>query len=143
MTEFAGTGSEVDPFIRFWSDIMAGMSGSSPSRGSMQEDMLRQMRQTFFDTWAKQCEDFMRSEAFLAMMKQSLDNALTFRERTSEFLQKTLNDAQMPSREDTESILTTVRALQEQVLDRLEALTRRVEALETSTGRLSTEGKPA
>jgi len=140
MTGFAGPGSETDPFTKFWSDVMAGMSGAAP-QGSAQEDMLRQMRRTFFDAWAKQCEEFMRSEAFLAMMKQSMEAALAFREKTNEFLNKTLNDAQMPSREDTDSILIAVRSMQEQVLDRLDGLSQRVDALEASNGRSPAKGK--
>ncbi len=140
MMGFAGPGSETDPFTKFWSDIMAGMGGAAP-QGQAQEDMLRQMRRTFFDAWAKQCEEFMRSDAFLAMMKQSMETALAFREKTNAFLNKTLNDAQMPSREDTDSILIAVRSLQEQVLDRLDGLSQRVEALEARNGRPPAKGK--
>ena len=140
MTGFAGPGSETDPFAKFWSDMMAGMGGAAP-QAPAQEDMLRQMRRTFFDAWAHQCEEFMRSDAFLAMMKQSMETALAFREKTNEFLNKTLNDAQMPSREDTDSILIAVRSLQEQVLDRLDGLSQRVEALEAPNGRAEAKGK--
>ena len=141
MTGFAGTGSETDPFTRFWSDIMAGMSGGVGAPGSTQDDMMRQMRRVFFDAWAQQCEEFMRSDAFLAMMKQSMESALAFREKTNEYLNKALNDAHMPSREDTDSILIAVRTLQEQVLDRLDGLSKRVEALEARNGRPSAKGK--
>ncbi len=140
MTGFAGPGSETDPFTKFWSDMMAGMGGAAP-QAPAQEDMLRQMRRTFFDAWAQQCEEFMRSDAFLAMMKQSMETALAFREKTNEFLNKTLNDAQMPSREDTDSIQIAIRTLQEQVLDRLDGLSQRVEALEARNGRPSAKGK--
>lgn len=140
MMGFSGPESETDPFTKFWSDIMAGMGGAAP-QGSAQEDMLLQMRRTFFDAWAHQCEEFMRSDAFLAMMKQSMETALAFREKTNEFLNKTLNDAQMPSREDTDSIQIAIRTLQEQVLDRLDALSQRVEALEARNGRPPAKGK--
>lgn len=134
MAAFPGVGNEADPIMKFWSDVMASMGGSA-SRGPSADDVMRQMRQAFFEAWGRQCEDFMKSEAFLEMMKTSMDHALTFREKTNEFLNKALNDTQMPSREDTDSILVAVRTLQEEVLHRLEDLSKRVTVLEERVGR--------
>jgi len=138
MSGFAGVGNDKDPFTRFWSDVMASM-GAQAQRGPAADEVMRQMRQAFFEAWGRQCEDFMKSEAFLEMMKQSMDQALTFREKTNEFLNKALNESQMPSREDTDSILMAVRTLQEEVLQRLDDLSRRVTALESRAGRAATK----
>jgi hypothetical protein len=88
------------------------------------------MRQSFFDAWARSCDDFMRSDQFLEMMKRSMDGALAFRKQMNEFLTRALGEGQMPSRQDTDAIMDVLRSFQERVLDQLESLSQRVEALE-------------
>ena len=134
-----------DPFMRFWSDMMSNMAGAgvtAPAPGPMPEEAMRQMRQVFFDAWSRSCEEFMRSEVFLTMMKDSMDGALAFRKQLNEFLGKALNEGQMPSRTDMESITLAVRRMEERVLDRVEDLSRRVGELE---GRFESndDAKPA
>lgn len=123
----------ADPFMRFWSDMMSNMAGAgatAPVAGSMPEESMRQMRQVFFDAWSRSCEEFMRSEAFLTTMKNSMDGALAFRQQLNEFLTKSLNEGQMPSRTDIESIMLAVRRMEERVLDRVEDLSCRIGELE-------------
>ena len=72
----------------------------------------------------------MRSEAFLSMMKDSMDGALAFRKQMNDFLNKALNEGQMPTRTDMETIKFAVRRMEDRVLDRVEDLSRRVAALE-------------
>jgi len=143
MTGFAGPGQEADPISKFWSDMMTSMGAASMPKPPTQEELLKQMRRAFFDAWAAKCDEFMRSEAFLAMMKQSMESSLAFREKTNAFLKRSLGDAQMPSRDDTDSILIALRSLQEKMLDKLDVLTERVAALESSSGKASstTKGK--
>ncbi len=144
MTGFAGPGNETDPMTKFWSDMMSTMSAMGTAtmpKPPTQEDMLKQMRRAFFDAWAVKCEEFMQSDAFLAMMKQSMESSLAFREKTNEFLKKTLADAHMPSRDDTDSILVALSSLQERMLDKLDGLSERVAALESSSGKTSAKGK--
>ena len=127
------TAGMADPFMRFWSDMMSKMAPPGvavPSMGPSQEEIARQMRQAFFDAWAGHCEEFMRSEQFLGMMKESMDHTLAFREQMNKFFVKTLRDYQMPSQDDTDSILLAVRRLEDRVLKRVDELSQRVEAME-------------
>lgn len=141
MTGFTGSGHDADPITKFWSDVMASMGAGTMPKPPSQEDILKQMRRAFFDAWAAKCEDFMQSDAFLGMMKQSMESTLAFREKTNEFLKSSLGSAQMPSRDDTDSILITLRSLQEKMLDKLDGLSDRVARLETSLERAPTKGK--
>jgi outer membrane PBP1 activator LpoA protein len=140
--------SMADPFVRFWSDIMSQMTqggARAASFGPPQDEVARQVRQAFFDAWAKHCEEIMRSEQFLEAMKKSMDNALAFREQINKFLVKTLRDYQMPSQDDTDSILLAVRRLEERVLKRVDEMSQRVEAIEEQLGdrAAATSGKTA
>lgn len=91
------------------------------------------MRRAFLDAWAKSCDEFMRSDHFLEMMKRSMDSSLAFREQMNQFLGQTLQSGPIPSREDTDAILLAVRTLEENIVDRLDALAQRVDQLEGGT----------
>ena len=134
MKEFANASSEAtEAFTKFWSDAMAGMNPQVASMfGVPSDEVTRQMRQAFFDAWERHCEEFMKSEAFLETMKNSMDHAIAFREQMNQFFTKTLNTYQMPSQEDTDSILLAVRRLEDRVLKRVDELSRRVEAIEAA-----------
>lgn len=128
-------GQAADAFTKFWTDAMGRMASSAGSMfGASQEEMGRQMRQAFFESWERHCEEFMKSQSFLDSMKKSLDQAVAFREQMNQFLTKSLNVYQMPSQEDTDSILLAVRRLEDRVLKRVDDLSRRVEAMETRAG---------
>ncbi len=139
-------GASADPFTKFWTEVMtkmsaAGARAASPFAASS-EDAGKQMRQAFFDAWAKYCEDFMRSEVFLEAMKKSMEGAIQFKQQVNDFLRKVMGDSPLPSRDDTESIILAVRRLEERVLDRLEELSQRVEALEEHAGAKPVTPKP-
>jgi hypothetical protein len=128
-------GQSADPFSKMWFDMMSKLAtgGFSPSSSSCSpmDEAAKQMRQAFFDAWQQQCEEFMRSEPFLAMMKRGMDNALAFREQLNEFLTKALHHGQMPARSDTDAVLLVLRSLEERLLERIDQLTERVERLES------------
>lgn len=137
-----GGGGGSDPFTKFWSEMTNKMGSSGfgmPFDGS-NEAAMKAMRQAFFDSWSHHCEEFMRSPMFLDAMKQSMDSALTFREQVNSFLNKALQESQVPTRRDTDSILQVLRGLEERVLDQLQSLSKRVDAMETRTGKQPVAG---
>ena len=73
----------------------------------------------------------MRSEAFLSGMKQSMDASLTFKEQLNSFVSKAFEGSPMSTKTDTDSILETLRGIEERVLSRLDDLYQRVGALES------------
>ena len=73
MNNHAGSpGQAADVFTKFWTDAMSrvGAAGGTTFAASG-EEVSKQMRQAFFDAWERQCEEYMKSEAFLKTMKQS------------------------------------------------------------------------
>ena len=145
MTHDGSIPPTTDPFSQFWGDMMSRMSpGASPQASAFQpsanlrDEAAKQMRRAFLDAWAQHCEEFMRSDAFLAAMKQSMDGALEFRRQMNEFLTKALGESQMPARSDTDAILQAVRSFEGKVLDQLAALQARVGKLEAGAQRPAT-----
>lgn len=135
----------ADAFTKLWTDMMSrmtsaaasampGMGASAVPPPAPSDEFLKQMRQSFFDAWARSCDEFMRSDQFLDMMKRSMDSALAFRKQMNEFLTRALSDGQMPSRQDTDALMDVLRSFQERVLDQLQSLSQRVEALERRAG---------
>jgi len=142
----------ADPFTKFWTDMaqkmapgamgnmgMPGAMGAQvgaafPGAEAAQEATVKAMRKAFFDAWAQQCDEFMRSDAFLEGMKQSMDSALAFREQVNKFMGQAMKDSPLPTREDTDSILQGLRGFEERVLDQIEALAERVGRLEAKAG---------
>jgi hypothetical protein len=128
-------GPTGDPFSRFWADLISKMSSAGfAAPEPKQDDTFKAMRQAFFDAWAKHCDEFLHSQAFLDLMKKSLDSALAFKQELNEFLTKALHEQQIPARSDTDSILLVLRSFEDRVLDRLARLSDRVEKLEGATG---------
>ncbi len=135
MNGFDGFNGGQDPFSKFWSEFMAASplgSMAAPSAAA-RDEMLRQMRRAFFESWAKACDEFLGSAQFLDMMKKSMDNALAFKQQVNEFMTRAVHEAQVPARTDTDSILLVLRSLEERVLGRLDALGERVAELEDRT----------
>ena len=134
-------GATSDPFSRFWLDLMSKMSGTpfAPTGAPMQDDTMKRMRQAFFDAWAKHCDEFLRSDAFLDVLKKSMDSALAFKQELNEFLTKALHEQQMPARSDTDSIMLVLRSMEDRVLERIDRLSRRVDSVESSVSGAPTD----
>ena len=90
------------------------------------QDNLRRFKAGIFQALARTWEEYMRSPQFLEAMKQTMDNAIAFRQQTNDFMAKVRNELQAPSREDTDAALLAIRHLETRLLDRLEELERAV-----------------
>ncbi len=133
----------ADPFTKFWTEFWGKLSESGGAPASPSADVMNQMRRVFFDAMARQADEFMRSEAFLAAMKQAMDSSLAWQQSLNQFLSKGLQTAQMPSRVDADHMAVLVRGMEERVLARLEELSQRVGRLEQAESGGPAAGKPA
>src|SRR5262249_16393835 len=80
------------------------------------------IRAGIFQALASSWEEFMRSPQFLESMKQWMENAITFRKMTTDFMARVRNEMQAPSREDIDTIMLNIRHLEKRLLDRLDEL---------------------
>jgi len=147
MNGFTGQGVDNgtgDPFSRFWMDLMSKMgTGFAPTAAPTPDDTAKRMRQAFFDAWAKHCDEYMHSPAFLEMMKKSLDGALAFKQELNQVLTKALHESQIPARSDTDSILLVLHSFEDRVLDRLEKIAERVNKLEDAVNPDAADDSPS
>ncbi len=130
----------TDPFQQFWGDFFSrvGMSPSAPPQApSPSKEAAQQMQRMFFDAMAKYCDDFMRSEQFLKMMKETMDRSLAFKQQVDQFLSQLQRGMQSPAKADMDDLGGLLRSIEERVLGRLSALEDKVAAVEETrrTGR--------
>ena len=88
--------------------------------------VLQQIRAGILQALAESWEQFMRSDQFLEGMRQWMDNAVSFRSLTNEFLGRLRNEGQAPSRSDIDTVLLAVRHMEKRLLDRLEEISTQV-----------------
>jgi hypothetical protein len=126
----------MDAFTRMWSEFAtkAMSAGMAATPGSTPPEAARQMRAAMLKAMSEQCEQFMRSPAFLEMMKQSLDAAVTLRTQVNAFLNRAHHEMQGVARDDVDSLMLTIRHFESRVLDRLEAMEQRLDDLAALTG---------
>jgi transposase len=128
-----------DAFTRMWSDFSSQMmkAGAAFTPDHTPPEAARDMRAAMFRAWSDYCEQFMRSEEFLKMMKQSLSASIEARKQLNEFMGRAHHEFQGVSRQDVDQMMLSMRHMERRVVDalerlddRLEALDQRIEALE-------------
>jgi hypothetical protein len=125
------TSEEWMAFQKIWVDSFAKLAQSAftITPDSPPPEMLRQIRNGIFQALAQAWDEFLRSPQFLEGMKQWMENAITFRQMTNEFLTKSRHEAQGAAREDIDSVLLAVRHMETRLLDRVEDLAKEVSTM--------------
>lgn len=146
---FEKTAEQAAAFQKIWADSMSKIMQTTFGSGQVSPppEVLKQIRSGVLQALAQSWDEFMRSPQFLESMKQWMDSAISFRKLTNDFMGKVRNEMQAPSREDMDTIMLTVRHMEKRLLDRVEALSEQVAALNarlnTSAGNGSRTARPA
>ena len=103
-------------------------------------EVLRQFQNAFLQSLTNYCEQYMRSQEFLDVMKRSMDNALTFRQQVNEFLDNAASAGFKPPSgmmPDQAVIVDAVRETERKLRDHIDVLSTRLDSIETQLN-----GKP-
>jgi hypothetical protein len=114
----------------FWSDVVGRMMAAGLTPPAPSPDAAAQVRRVLFDTMAEHADRFMRSEAFLSAMKQSMEQSLAWQQMMNQYLQKGLSGMQMPTRADADHIVLLIRGMEERLSARIDDLQQRLHRLE-------------
>jgi hypothetical protein len=119
---------EAANFQKIWMETMSKtmQAAFTFTPGAPAPEVLRQIRSGIFQALADSWEKFMRSPEFLESMKQWMEQAVTFRKTTNDFLGKVRHEAQAPSCDDVDTIMLAVRHMEKRLLDRIEQLSAQV-----------------
>ena len=88
----------------------------------MPPEAVRQMRSVMLEAMSSYCEQFMRSKEFLEMTKQSLSNAIAFRQQMNEMMAQIQHDWHGAGRDDIDQVLASFSNAQDRLSDQLEGI---------------------
>lgn len=136
------TQTATDPLTQFWADLLSRMGMAQPGTGgasapaqpaaptAVPPDVIRQMQRAFFDALAKYFDEYMRSEQFLQLLKESMDRSLQFKQQVDQFLAQLHRGVQSPAKADVDDLAGLLKSIEERLLARLERLEEQVAAVE-------------
>lgn len=129
-----GAADSAAAFANIWGESIGKLLQTAFAFGpeAAPPEVVREIRAGIFKALAKSWEEFMRSPQFLEGMKQWMDNAITFRKLTNDFMANVRNEMQATSRDDVDTIMLAVRHMEKRLLDRIEELAARVDGPPTS-----------
>src|SRR4051794_23934000 len=121
-------------FQRIWMDTFTKMTqtGFSFSPESAPPEFMRQMRSGIFGAMAQSWDEFMRSPQFMESMKMMMDNAITFRKMSNDFLTQAHHSFQGTAQADIDNLMLAIRHMENRILDRVEDLSVRLDKMEKS-----------
>lgn len=125
------TAEQMAAFQRIWAESLSKtmQAAFTVSPNSPPPEMLRQMRNGILAALADSWEEFMRSPQFLEGMKQWMEQAVTFRKMSNDFMARVRNEAQSPSREDIDTVMLTVRHMETRLLTQMQEISEQVSQL--------------
>jgi hypothetical protein len=108
---------------------MAANGDASPTQTA------REARTAVFEAMGRYTDQFMRSPQFLEYTRSSLDGSMQIREQLNDFLTRMRHELQGVAKQDVESVLAGVHQMERRVIERLDALDRKIEELAQRVGR--------
>jgi len=151
MSNGAAGPNPAEFFTKAWTDMMSRMGasmGGQPAAAPPQawpDEMTKQMQRTFFEAMAKYCDEYLRSPAFLGMMKQMMDQSIAFKQQVDRFITDAYRGGQATTQADLQDVASLLRGIEDRMMNRIDALERRMDDAEDHTladGKGRT-GKPA
>jgi hypothetical protein len=138
------TAAQTAAFQKIWLESVSKMTQTLFTFGpeSIPPEIARQLRSGIFQALAKSWDEFLRSPQFLEGMKQWMDNAVTFRKMSNDFMATVRNEMQATSKDDINTIMLTVRHMEQRILDSMEALSQEVADLKERVGTRPSNGSP-
>jgi hypothetical protein len=142
---------QAQQLTTMWLDFATRMTAAGLSFQSDQSppDAARHVRDVTLDAFGRETDKYMRSPQFLQAIKQTLDTSIAARKQLNTFLTQAHHSVQGVSKQDLDALSLSVRQLQTRVLDRLEQLIERVDdvsqrlnALESSSERQPVRSSP-
>ena len=123
---------QMRQMTQLWLDMASKLGGTfaNVQPGSPPPDAARQMRGAIFQAMSEQLDQFMRSEAFLEGMKESLNRTIQFQKQTQDVFTRMHHATQGVAVQDISAAMSMLRQMEDRLLDRLDELNGRLQKLE-------------
>src|SRR5439155_882216 len=136
---------QAQQLASLWMEFAAKMAttpGALPFRPEQTPtEAARAARDAAFGTMGQQADKYMRSPQFLEQVKQTLDASIGFRKQINDFFTQAHHSVQGVARQDVDAVFRSIRHMETRVLDRIENLcdrldevSRRLDAIEGGAG---------
>lgn len=122
---------QAQRFTEMWTNLATKVAAASAGGNgdAASPEASKQIRGAIFAALSQQAEQFMRSEQFLDLLRQSMSGSIQMREQMKDYLTEVHHGLQGVARQDVDSLLIALRHLETRVLDRLEAVDGKIDAL--------------
>lgn len=129
---------QAELLSKMWTDFAGKMTaaGLSVQPGTPPPEAMRKIRDAFFQAMGQSLDQYMRSEPFLQSMKQSMDSAIAFRKQSNDLLTQWRHELQGTASEDVDNLLLAVRHMETRVLESMDQMAGRIEAISARLDRM-------
>ena len=147
-----GQFEQAQHLTSLWVELVAKMMAGGATIDPQQPppDVARRLRDISLAAMGQQADKFLRSPQFLDWMKQTFDAQIAFRKQLNQFFTDAHHNVQSVAKQDVDALSLAVRQMETRVLDRVEALcdrleqvSRRLDALESGEQRGDNNGHRA
>jgi hypothetical protein len=132
--QFNKAWEQAGAFQKLWLDNAAKMTGVlsqySPAAPPLEE--ARRLRTAMFKALGESCEEFMRTPQFMEAMKGWINASLELRRMQRAGMDGLHDQFDTPDKEDIDGILLTIRHSERRILDRLEELEEKIDAMKSN-----------
>lgn len=122
--KFKETFEQAAAMQKTWLDSIAGVANawSQYSPENPPPDELKKMRKAILDVISASWEDFMRTPQFMEIMRDTLNNSMTWQSYAKDSVNRMHDVTQTASKKDVDSLLLAIRHIEKRLLDRVEGL---------------------
>jgi hypothetical protein len=127
----------IGAWTRFWMDSASqAMQSMMPAGSTQSPEVIRKARGDLMQMWSDWCEQWLRSPAFLEAQKQMLDGNLAVRKQFRTAVRRMQREMQLAGREDIDALEAAIRRSERRILDQLDEMSSRIQAMEAKIDRL-------
>lgn len=138
------TFEQAAAFQKLWTDSIAGMTGafSQFSPGSSPVEETRKLRANMLKTMTETWEEFTRTPQFMEMIKTSFNGMFDLKGASREGMEKLHEQLGIPSKDDLDGVLLSIRHVERRLLDRMDAVDERLAEISERIEELQALSKP-
>jgi hypothetical protein len=126
----------IGPFVRFWSDYAEQTNQVYRQLFGGLEDGsgLKSWQRKWMDALSESADAYMRTPAFLQMMKQHNDAVVKLKSKSDDLASELARNANIPTAGDISGLFERLKCIEQTILDRLKSIEDRLGGIETGVG---------
>lgn len=122
----------VQPFVDYWSDYMKQTNEVTRELFDGLDDgsEMKTWQRRWMETVSKSMDAYMRTPAFLELMKQNTNAAVKIKRQSEDWASEVARNANIPTAGDISGLFERLHSVEDAILNRLARIEERLEGLE-------------